>query len=375
MKINNGIIFRGDCLQTVSKIKNKSIQTVITSPPYWKLRNYNLDEENTEGELGQESTPQGYVDHLVELFEEIKEVLRDDGTVWLNLGDCYNDSGLFGSDFDPGGKRQSSGVSRIKSSRKAPGLKKLDLVGIPWMCAFAMRDAGWYLRGDIIWSKTSFMPNSVRNRPMSSHEHIFLFSKTPKYYYDQYSILTPRGTFPKDVWVMGNKKEKNLQHWATYPLELPLRCIKATTSEHGSCKRCGTPYKRKLKVIRRENKRSIEEEKAKGKGQFHKTITPPSGKANFEGINYRETIGWEKQCDCKTKKTKACRVLDPFMGSGTTAVAAERLKRRWVGLELYKSNCEIIKNRVSAEVAGADYMKPGKKALIKKIGFGLSKRT
>ena len=378
MKITTGKIFSGNCIDTASKIKASTIQTVVTSPPYWKLRDYDLDDESAEGELGQEPTPTEYINHLVELFEAIKPALRNDGTVWLNLGDCYNGSGGLGGDFSPSGKRPTSGrvLKRKKSAaRNIPTLKQTDLVGIPWMTALAMREAGWYLRSDVIWSKTTFMPNPVSSRPMSSHEHIFLFSKTQNYYYDQYSILTPRGTFPRDVWSMGNKKEKNLKHFATFPLELPLRCIKATTSEHGSCVKCGTPYKRKIKVIKRKNEKTVDEEKVKGKGTMHGTITPPSGAANYAGINYRETTGWEKQCDCRTNKVKPCRVLDPFMGSGTTAVAAERLHRHWVGLELYKTNCRIIKDRVKAEIVGADYMAPEKKALVKKIGFGISKRT
>lgn len=368
-------------MDTVSKIKKKSIQTVVTSPPYWRLRAYDLGEEEREGELGHEATPAEYVQHLVELFDGIKKVLRDDGTVWLNLGDSYSNSGGFGSDFDEGGKRACTDpkavalMRKMDGNKRVAGLKETDLVGIPWMTALALRDNGWYLRSDVIWNKSTFMPNPVSSRPMSSHEHIFLLSKKKKYYYDQYSILTPRGTFPRDVWNMGNKKEKNLKHFATFPLELPIRCIKATTSEHGCCVKCGTPYTRKLKVIKRKNTRTVDEEKKKGKGKLHGTITPPSGAPDFAGINYRETIGWEKQCDCKTKKIKPCRVLDPFMGSGTTAVAAERLHRRWVGLELYKSNCKIIRDRVQAEVTGSDYMKPEKRELIKKIGFGLSKRT
>jgi len=366
----HGKIFRGDCLKSIRKVKSKSIQTVITSPPYWRLRSYDLDDEETKGELGQEETPDEYVANLVKLFSKVKRVLRDDGTIWLNLGDCYNDSGLFGSDFDPGGKRQSSGVSRIKEPRKAPGVKKRDLLGIPWLTAFAMRQAGWYLRADIIWHKKSFMPNSVRNRPMSSHEHIFLLTKNEKYYYDQFAILTPRGTFPRDVWLMGNKKEKNLKHWATFPIELPIQCIKAGTSEHGCCAKCGTPYTRKIKRIKLKRKPRIKKEE-RGIGLLRSSVDLADG----EPAQYRETVGWEKQCSCKTKKIKPCRVLDVFMGSGTTAVAAERLHRRWVGLELYKSNVSIIKNRVEAEITGADYMDPEKKAMVKKIGFGLSKRT
>ena len=165
------------------------IQTCITSPPYWGLRDYGVD-----GQLGLESTPDEYVAKIVEVFREVRRVLRDDGTLWLNLGDSYTGGGRAGKDgIQKWGGIESGNQSRIYGAPmgKINGCKPKDLVGIPWLVAFALRADGWYLRSDIIWSKPNPMPESVKDRPTKAHEYLFLLAKSQKYYYDGDAIRQP----------------------------------------------------------------------------------------------------------------------------------------------------------------------------------------
>ena len=177
------ILLQGDAVEVVKTLKDESIQTVVTSPPYWALRDY-----GDENQFGAEPTVEDYAANLVRLFEEIKPKLKEDGTVWLNIGDSYagfsgNTGGATGSD-----KRGTRNAQIIK---KGANLKERDLIGVPWVAAFALREAGWYLRCDIIWAKPNPIPESVKNRPTRSHEFIFLLSKNPQYYYNMDAIREP----------------------------------------------------------------------------------------------------------------------------------------------------------------------------------------
>jgi len=174
-------ILQGDCIETLQKLDDKSINTCITSPPYWGLRNYN-DEEK---QLGMEDTPEEFVDNLVKVFREVKRVLRDDGTVWLNLGDSYSSGGRTTTTNQSLRGDKDYGVTRPKPSK---GIKPKDLIGIPWRVALALQQDGWYLRQDIIWHKPNPMPESVKDRCTKAHEYIFLLSKNVKYYFDNESI-------------------------------------------------------------------------------------------------------------------------------------------------------------------------------------------
>ena len=174
-------ILQGNCIETLQKLDDKSINTCITSPPYWGLRNYN-DEEK---QLGMEDTPEEFVDNLVKVFREVKRVLRDDGTVWLNLGDSYSSGGRTTTTNQSLRGDKDYGVTRPKPSK---GIKPKDLIGIPWRVALALQQDGWYLRQDIIWHKPNPMPESVKDRCTKAHEYIFLLSKNVKYYFDNESI-------------------------------------------------------------------------------------------------------------------------------------------------------------------------------------------
>lgn len=173
-------IIQGDCLQTIKSLQDKSVNTCVTSPPYWGLRDYDED-----AQLGLEESPEEFVQNLVILFSEIKRVLRDDGTVWLNLGDSYAGNNSRASNNG----RAGYGTEREGVFNKTgQGLKNKDLVGIPWRVAFALQQDGWYLRQDIIWHKPNPMPESVKDRCTKAHEYIFLLTKKPKYYFDYESI-------------------------------------------------------------------------------------------------------------------------------------------------------------------------------------------
>ena len=269
-------ILHGDCLDKLKELSDQSINTCVTSPPYWNLRDYGEDKQ-----LGMEDTPEEFVDNLVKVFREVKRVLRDDGTVWLNLGDSYCGTNHKKEFIDPKYKDGRTG-QKFSLSYKIPGLKSKDLVGIPWRVAFALQQDGWYLRQDIIWHKPNPMPESVRDRCTKAHEYIFLLSKSPKYYFDNESIKedsvtsaeqqikkrnknfreNAKGTKEKylkqnfandkysneffkkrnkrSVWTVTTKPFKDA-HFATFPMDLIEPCVLAGCPEK-VCVSCDTPY-------------------------------------------------------------------------------------------------------------------------------------
>ena len=180
-------IYHGDCLAILPTLPDESVHCVVTSPPYWGLRDYAHDDQ-----IGLEQTPEEYVAQLVAVFRQVRSVLADDGTLWLNLGDSYAGTGKGPSNVGHGrrnGQRLDGAPTEWIPIPK--GLKPKDLVGIPWRVAFALQADGWYLRADIIWAKPNPMPSSVKDRPTSAHEHVFLFAKSERYYYDAAAIAEP----------------------------------------------------------------------------------------------------------------------------------------------------------------------------------------
>lgn len=227
----NECIF-GDCRESIDKMKEEGItvQTCITSPPYYGLRDYGHD-----GQLGLEQTPEEYIENMVGVFRKVKEVLADDGTLWVNIGDSYYN-------YRPGNlsypkqsiasNNQDLPAISAKRNTKLAGYKEKDLIGIPWMLAFALRADGWYLRQDIIWSKPNPMPESVKDRCTKSHEYIFLLSKNQNYYFNADAIKEPsvdgNGRRKRSVWEVQLKPYKGA-HFATYPTDLILPCILASS--------------------------------------------------------------------------------------------------------------------------------------------------
>jgi DNA modification methylase len=363
-------ILQGNCIETLQKLDDKSINTCITSPPYWGLRNYN-DEEK---QLGMEDTPEEFVDNLVKVFREVKRVLRDDGTVWLNLGDSYSSGGRTTTTNQSLRGNKDYGVTRPKPSK---GIKPKDLIGIPWRVALALQQDGWYLRQDIIWHKPNPMPESVKDRCTKAHEYIFLLSKNVKYYFDNEAIKEDSKYHGKDkrsdkgniryegkrtsnkdtkaqqsfvtinpkknkrsVWTVTTKPFKGA-HFATFPKDLIEPCVLAGCPEK-ICVDCGKPYKRVM-----QQPKPLEVKRGRRAGTDDRLIGGVLDKYKRE--NPPIDLGLQKQCDCKTNETKAGTVLDPFGGSGTTGIVAVNHNRHAVLCELNQEYIDLAKDRINQE--------------------------
>ena len=291
-------IYQGNVFDRLKDIPDQSIQCVVTSPPYYGLRNYNVD-----GQLGLEDTPEEYVENLVKVFREVRRVLKDDGTVWLNLGDSYTNS--------------------------------KQLVGIPWRAALALQSDGWYLRQDIIWHKPNPMPESIKDRCTKAHEYIFLLSKSAKYFYDADAIKTPL-------------KDESMR-----------RLMQDIENQKGF----GTPSKSNgnMKAVGGKDWQSNMAGsglKIKGhKGYFDKDGNPICGPmANrksvweintqpYKGAHFATFPPELPELCIKAGSSEGDVVLDPFFGSGTTGWIAQRLGRKWIGIELNPEYIELAEKR------------------------------
>jgi site-specific DNA-methyltransferase (adenine-specific) len=210
-------VYQGDAAKVLRQLPDQFFRCVVTSPPYWGLRDY-----GTNGQIGAEDDPAEYVSRLVEVFEEVRRILRDDGTFWLNVGDSYTSGNR---NYRAPDKKNP--IRAMSYRAKTPiGLKPKDLVGIPWRLAFALQQAGWYLRSDVIWEKPNCMPESVKDRPTRAHEYLFLFSKSIKYFYNSLAICEPRGRNRRTVWSVPTEPFSGA-HFATFPPKLIEPCILA----------------------------------------------------------------------------------------------------------------------------------------------------
>jgi DNA modification methylase len=449
----------GDAIEVLRKMPDNSVHCVVTSPPYWGLRDYsacqcsvrrnagaaaladagtvkdgvsgqyspddprckraadpNCPKCNGTGRIqavegkqyGLERTPQEYVANMVEVFREVRRVLRPEGTCWLNIGDCYaTGAGKVGN--APGGGEQGArwagyrgdrskdnagkasyripdaGVGPMTQPNRMPieGLKPKDLVGIPWMLAFALRADGWYLRQEIIWNKPNPMPESVTDRCTKSHESIFLLTKSPRYYFDSEAIKEPSVTddprrpyTSQGAWQLDGRDESKRHsgepresgdfsrrnkrsvwtvatapfsgaHFATFPPKLIEPCILAGTSEQGCCSSCGAPWER---VVEREVEFTSGSGKAGNvpKGKYEGTAQAESGDYDIRmGPSvHTKTLGWKPTCTCYEGGSQPCTVLDPFAGAGTTGLVARRLGRSFVGIELNPEYLEMGTERI-----------------------------
>lgn len=209
------LLLVGDAETTLTRVPTGAVQSVITSPPYWSLRDY-----EAEGQIGMAEPLPIFIKSLVGVFDQVHRVLADDGTVWVNLGDSYTSGNRGWRAPD----RKNPARAMAVRPPTPEGLKEKDLIGVPWRFALAMQDAGWYLRSDIIWYKPNCQPESVRDRPTRSHEHIFVFSKSPRYLYDVDAVRGPNGRRLRDVWDINTTGYPGA-HFATYPPELVRRCM------------------------------------------------------------------------------------------------------------------------------------------------------
>ena len=256
----------GDAERVLLAIPAQSVQTIVTSPPYWSLRDYGID-----GQIGLEESVEQFIKRLAQVFDQAFRVLRNDGTLWLNIGDSYTSGGRTWRAPDRKNPARAMGVRPPTPD----GLKPKDLIGVPWRLAFALQAAGWYLRSEIVWNKPNCQPESVRDRPTRSHELMFLLSKDERYKYNVGAVTGPNGRRTRSVWDVKTQSYPEASgHFATFPPSLIEPCIQLTTDP----------------------------------GDI---------------------------------------VLDPFLGSGTTALVAATLGRRFVGIELNPDYIELTRNRLN----------------------------
>jgi DNA modification methylase len=370
-------LLTGDCRQVLLTLPEQSVQTVVTSPPYFGLRRYDVDGD----QIGDEPTPAAYVAALVDVFRAVRRVLRDDGTCWVNLGDSYAGNGTGGlTPIGATGQRKGRGNDGLQSVvGRVHGIPEKNLIGIPWRVAFALQDDGWILRSDIIWAKPNPMPESVRDRPTRSHEYLFLFSKQPRYYYDADAIREPGsanshggGTahndrYPKavhganahnglmnakpagdagrnrrTVWTIATRPYSGA-HFAVFPEQLIEPCILAG-SANKACPHCGAAWVRQVE----KGETPWEHRKNKGepirRGIDTETIDAVQRgtsawngqkQAAWKEANPDRDLGFAPACACPDNDGSArSTVLDPFAGSGTTMRVAERYGRNSIGIDL-----------------------------------------
>ena len=373
---NLSTLYITEALEGASLLEPESVHAVCTSPPYHGLRSYLPADHPDKGyELGTEQTPEEFVDKLCNVFDALKPALRGDGTLWCNLGNSY-----------------------FSSSTKHPVFKPKDLVPVAWMVGLEMMRRGWFLRSDICWSKGNPMPSSVTDRPSTSHEYVLMFSKKPRYFFDMEAVkekaLQPEGK-PKrtgqgkydwhpcngDKGTLGTNQgttSRNLRtvwninttpysgsHFAVFPIAIPDRIIRAATSERGVCGSCGAPWKRVV-----EKPQPPDELRNRGNGAKMDFPTRQTGggqkREDWYEAHPAQTVGWEPGCSCRTYKiaghtpigpgveridlerpdTVPATVLDPFVGSGTTLLAARKLGRRSIGFDLDARSVEHVGNRL-----------------------------
>ena len=414
-------------------LADETVQCVVTSPPYWGLRDYGLppsvwggDEHEHEwgeigpqhhpgqvkqtltgagpshegqtagsgqfcpcgawlGVLGLEPTPELYIEHMVEIFREVRRVLRKDGTVWMNLGDSYSSERWGNGPAPP--PTNTGNKHAISKSRGGAGLKPKDLCGIPWRVALALQQDGWYLRSDIIWSKPNPMPESCTDRPTRSHEYLFLLTHSPKYFYDADAVREEAitvgdkrfertdntqtfgrngtdsrkrtgnptaGRNLRSVWHIATQPFPEA-HFATFPQALVEPCIKAGTSEKGCCAECGSPWERvveKASIVPKdyEGKWAQADPQSSGRRMLANVrARRESGEDHDNPFPAAKTLGWQSTCSCACGAVLdpiPCLVLDPFAGSGTVGVVCLKLGRSFVGIELKPDYCEMANKRV-----------------------------
>jgi site-specific DNA-methyltransferase (adenine-specific) len=380
-------IIPGDCIEGLRTLPDASVHCCVTSPPYWGLRDYGHD-----GQIGLEATPEAYVARMVEVFREVRRVLREDGTLWLNLGDSY----VHNTEKHPpqrGTDPKMATCNRAAASEstgvrkgQATGLPSKNLVGIPWRVAFALQADGWWLRQDIIWHKPNPMPESVRDRCTKAHEYVFLLTKSERYYYDAEAVseaqtTSGQGGFSnkatlksvvlgavhkpslvnatndgrrnrRSVWTITTKPYSGA-HFAVMPSDLVEPCIKAGCPEQ-CCPVCGRGWGRvveKGKPVSASSENRFATNKKRDEAYCRNdggTLGNMNGKiwAEHKAANPDKFLGWAPACECAATGTIPGTVLDPFAGSGTTLAVAAELGRSGIGCELNPEYIQLAEQRI-----------------------------
>lgn len=324
-------IFNTDALKGLGQLPDNSVDCCVTSPPYFALRDYGVD-----GQIGIEQTPDEYVDRITDVFQEVFRVLKPTGTLWLNIGDTYNGNKK-GNTNPKYTKVNSKEIRKIKS----PMLKNKDLIGIPWMVAFALRDrVGYYLRNDIIWHKKNAMPESVTDRCTQCHEHIFLFSKSNKYYFDNEAISEPCTDQNRANWQCGSPSNGINKYRNDNDLGTRSKNHKPRTK---NCMYDGQSTN--TMHLRREQGLKDVKYYVRNKRDVWTVSLKPDHFAHIATYP-KELIRPCILAGCPIDGI----VLDPFMGSGTTAAAAIMLQRNYTGFELNKDYFDIIKQKLQAQI-------------------------
>lgn len=368
-------ILEGDALAVLGTMLPGSVQCVITSPPYWGLRDYGV-----EGQIGLEETPDAYVQKLVELFREVRRILRPDGTLWLNLGDSYTSGNR--KSRDPGQSKMHEPLRAFDGCRPGTpaGLKPKDLVGIPWRVAFALQADGWWLRSDIVWAKPNPMPESVTDRPTRAHEYVFLLTKSERYFYDADAIREPLAESTRreiDAGYSGSATKDYAGNGVQDPSAVKARIIhgrrrrRAKTagpgSHAGGRRQAPEPGEPGAFHPLGANRRTVWWIPTHAFPEAHFATFPPAlvepcvkagtserGACATCGAPWeretRETDSWRPSCTCAGDFVP-CLVLDPFCGSGTVGVVANLLGRSFVGIELKPEYAAMARRRLRRDGA------------------------
>ena len=326
--IEKNTIINGNSLEVLKSLPDNSIDCCVTSPPYYALRDYGCD-----GQIGLEETPEKYIERLCEVFSEVRRVLTPQGTLWLNIGDSYNGNKVGNTEVV---KNKKVSESNDFHKKLWGGAKPKDLIGIPWMLAFALRSQGWYLRQDIIWHKPNPMPESVTDRCTKSHEYIFLMSKSQKYYFDYEAIQEPCADQSRTNYACGNRtnginKDRNDNDFGERSKNWKPRTK--------NCQYDG--QKPNSFHLSRENGEPDKEYYVRNKRDVWSVNVKPCSEAHFATYPF-ELI---KPCILAGCPENGI-VLDPFMGSGTTAIVARSLNRNYLGVELNPEYIKIAHKRL-----------------------------
>jgi DNA modification methylase len=343
MRSPNVQILEGDALAVLRTLRGQSINCCVTSPPYWGLRDYGVP-----GQMGLEKTPEQFVTRLVEVFREVRRVLRDDGTLWLNLGDSYNSQpGQRSVDDKVGCKQATNRGSNDTGSRACPGLKPKDLVGIPWRVAFALQADGWYLRSDIIWHKPNPMPESVTDRPTKAHEYLFLLAKSEKYYCDMDAIKEPTTGSAHDR----ARKDRSVAGQKTLPtaerngMRAPGVNPKAFHASGNKARKLAGPENGRFNThmgigfpwppaIRPKQNESFSAAVTRTVERRNKRTVWTIPTKSFKGAHFATYPPKLVEPCILAGCPKGGTVLDCFAGAGTTGLVSRQHGRRFIGIEL-----------------------------------------